>query len=226
MLRLAGTTTIPATPQIEFAHGFWIWWEELRGESPASWWSIDAPGHYLLVEVRSPTGVLTSVECPLRCTVIAHSASLWARTNMTEGHPVFEPTLPPWKVCPELGVEGFGFDYSPTEIRLHWGAAARSIRSGRCMFGLNEGDELVSVGLTNMTEDEYGTLRVGLGKPLFEKPASQLLDWQLSAHLAGCREQRDSSLAQNVSLSDATFVMLDRRVRDLEREIERRRGSR
>jgi hypothetical protein len=63
MLRLARTIGVPPTPQIEFVYGFSIWWNELRDVYPMSWWTIDTPGNYLMVEVHTPTGTLTSIEC-------------------------------------------------------------------------------------------------------------------------------------------------------------------
>jgi hypothetical protein len=226
MLRLARINGVPPTPQIEFVYGFSIWWNELRDVFPKSWWTIHTPGHYLLVEVHTPTGMLTSIECPLLGTVKPHDSTLWTCADVREGPPVFEPTLTPWKKCPEPGVEGFDFDYSPTEVRLHWGSAVRAVRSGRCMFGLNGADELVSVGLIEMTGAEFGKLRLQVGESLRGVPVSHLQDWQLTALLEVGREQLDAPWYPGPKATDPNFIAMTGRVHELEIEIERRRGSR
>jgi hypothetical protein len=143
--------------------------------------------------------------------------------DVTDGHPVFEPTLTPWKKCPEPGVEGFDFDYSPSEVRLRWGTAVRVIRSGRCIFGLNREDDLVAVGLIDMTGPEFGKLRLGVGPSLRGVPVSQLQDWQLSAVHAVLSEQLAGIWGPGTT---EAFVETTQHANDVAREIERRRGSR
>jgi hypothetical protein len=151
---------------------------------------------------------------------------LWERTNVSDGHPVFEPTLQPWKVCPDPGVEEFAFDYSPTEIMLHWGTAVRSIRSGRCMFGLDANDDLVSVGVIDVTEAEYGRLRLAVGADVRGVPVSQLQDWQLAALQDVVREQLGAHWTPGPKARHRAFVELTQHANDIEREMERRRDSR
>jgi hypothetical protein len=223
MLRLAETTAIPPDPQIELVYGFSIWWNELRDVYPKSWWTIGMPGNDLMVEVHTPMGTLTSIECVSRGTVKSHDSALWTCTAVTEGHPIFEPTLTPWKKCPEPGLESFDFDFSPSEVKLHWGMAVRAVRSGRCMFGLDAKDDLVAVGLVGMTEREYGKLRLGVGESVRDVPVSQLQDWQLVALLDLAREQLDGVWSPG---TEPAFVQLTAHATEIEREIERRRNLR
>ena len=94
------------------------------------------------------------------------------------------------------------------------------------MFGLNEGDELVSVGLINLTEAEYGKLRLGVGEGLWDLPVSQLQDWQLVALLDLAREQLDAPWYPGPKETEPAFVQLTQRANHIEREIEKRRDSR
>lgn len=226
MLRLAGTTAIPPAERFQFMYGFWIWWDSLRDSSPHSWWSIDAPGHYLMVELHTPSGTLTSIECPISQTVRKATDSIWRPHDAAVGHPVFEHTLPPWKKHSEPDLEQFVFEYSPIDIKLHWGSEVRALRSGRCMFGFNANDELVSVGVTHMNTAEYGRVRLSRGEATSDVPASRLHDWQLDALLDVMREQLASPWVPEPSPRDPAFVALTDRVNEIEREIERRRGPR
>jgi hypothetical protein len=94
------------------------------------------------------------------------------------------------------------------------------------MFGLDVKDELVSVGVIEMTEAEHGRLRLGVGENLRDVPVSLLQDWQLAALQDVVREQLGCAWHPGPKESDPAFLELAQRANDIEREIERRRSSR
>jgi hypothetical protein len=163
MLHLARTTTIPQPPQIEFEYGFSIFWNDIDKAMPHSWWGIEAPGHYILVEVHTPTGLLTSIECPLCGSVHSATSPLWDHVPVSMGHPVFEHDHKPFKVHWDPERQAIAFEYTASEVKIHWGVESRALRSGRCIFGLDARDDLVSVGITDMTPRECEKLRRGVG---------------------------------------------------------------
>ena len=87
-------------------------------------------------------------------------------------------------------------------------------------------DELVSVGLVDMTDAEHGLLRLGVGEGVRDVPVTQFADWQLAAVHSVLSEQIAAPWAPGPKESDPKFLLMQRRANEIAREMEKRRSAR
>ncbi len=132
---------------------------------PVSFWSIEHGRCYLMIGYEHRTGRVISVETPLHDRAEKRESACWDLQSVESGHPRIAVVGPEWKVIPDPMLQSFVVDYSRTDVKLRWGTDTKRLRSGRCMFGLDEVGWLVSVGVVDLDSREHAVLCRALAPP-------------------------------------------------------------
>ena len=137
-----------------------------KHSSPVAWWSVDTENaYYLMVGYEMRGGRIISFEMPLYREVVRRETPCWTERDVDLAHPVVAIEGLEWQSTPDPFVKSFTLEYSNTDVKARWGDELKCMRSGRCMFGLDGSRRIVSVGVVELSTEEFARLHLGLTWP-------------------------------------------------------------